>query len=68
MVSSYDIMKQNIYSVLLLEAVYMCMSLRIEPREMAEVLVKIRKTALAQEMSLKLERASSCLVTYIHLI
>lgn len=35
----------------------MCMSLRIEPREMAEVLVKIRKMSLAQEMSLKLGKS-----------
>lgn len=35
----------------------MCMSLRIEPREMAEVLVKIRKMTLAQEMSLKLGKS-----------
>jgi putative SOS response-associated peptidase YedK len=33
------------------------MSLRIEPREMVEVLVKIRKMALAQEMSLKLGKS-----------
>ena len=32
----------------------MCMSLRIEPREMAEILIKIRKMPLAQEMSIKL--------------
>ena len=35
----------------------MCMSLRIEPREMAEVLVKIRKMSLAQEMSIKLGKS-----------
>lgn len=35
----------------------MCMSLRIEPREMAEVLIKIRKMPLAQEMSLKLGKS-----------
>lgn len=35
----------------------MCMSLRIEPKEMAEVLIKIRKMALAQEMSVKLGKS-----------
>ena len=35
----------------------MCMSLRIEPKEMAEVLVKIRKMSLAQEMSKKLGKS-----------
>lgn len=35
----------------------MCMSLRIEPREMAKVLVKIRKMSLAQEMSKKLGKS-----------
>ena len=35
----------------------MCMSLRIEPREMAEVLIKIRKMSLAQEMSNKLGKS-----------
>ena len=35
----------------------MCMSLRIEPREMTEVLVKIRKMSLAQEMSKKLGKS-----------
>ncbi len=35
----------------------MCMSLRIEPREMAEVLQKVRKMALAQEMSIKLGKS-----------
>ena len=35
----------------------MCMSLRIEPREMDEVLIKIRKMALAQKMSLKLGKS-----------
>ena len=35
----------------------MCMSLRIEPREMAKVLVKIRKMSLAQEMSVKLGKS-----------
>ncbi len=35
----------------------MCMSLRIEPREMAEVLIKIRKMSLAQEMSVKLGKS-----------
>ena len=35
----------------------MCMSLRIEPRKMAEVLIKIRKMSLAQEMSLKLGKS-----------
>jgi len=33
------------------------MSLRIEPREMAEVLIKVRKMALAQEMSIKLGKS-----------
>ncbi|WP_295069087.1 SOS response-associated peptidase [Ruminococcus sp.] len=33
------------------------MSLRIEPKEMAEVLIKIRKMSLAQEMSLKLGKS-----------
>lgn len=28
----------------------MCMSLRIEPKEMAEVLIKVRKMALAQDI------------------
>ena len=35
----------------------MCISLRIEPREMAEVLQKVRKMALAQEMSIKLGKS-----------
>ena len=35
----------------------MCMSLRIEPKEMAEVLVKIRKMSFAQEMSIKLGKS-----------
>lgn len=35
----------------------MCMSLRIEPREMAEVLIKIRKMSFAQEMSVKLVKS-----------
>ena len=35
----------------------MCMSLRIEPREMAEVLIKVRKMALAQDMSIKLGKS-----------
>ena len=35
----------------------MCMSLRIEPREMAEVLIKIRKMSLAQDMSIKLGKS-----------
>lgn len=35
----------------------MCMSLRIEPREMAEVLIKLRKMSLAQEMSIKLGKS-----------
>ena len=35
----------------------MCMSLRIEPREMAEVLIKIRKMSFAQEMSIKLGKS-----------
>ena len=35
----------------------MCMSLRIEPREMAEVLIKIRKMALVQDMSIKLGKS-----------
>ncbi len=35
----------------------MCMSLRIEPKEMAEVLIKIRKMSLAQEMSNKLGKS-----------
>ncbi|MDD7516462.1 SOS response-associated peptidase family protein [Ruminococcus flavefaciens] len=35
----------------------MCMSLRIEPSEMAKVLVKIRKMSLAQEMSKKLGKS-----------
>jgi putative SOS response-associated peptidase YedK len=33
------------------------MSLRIEPKEMAEVLIKVRKLALAQEMSVKLGKS-----------
>ncbi|WP_295096115.1 hypothetical protein [Ruminococcus sp.] len=33
------------------------MSLRIEPKEMAEVLIKVRKMALAQEMSIKLGKS-----------
>lgn len=37
----------------------MCMSLRIEPREMAEVLIKVRKMSLAQEMSTKLGKSLS---------
>lgn len=35
----------------------MCMSLRIEPKEMAEVLIKVRKMSLAQEMSVKLGKS-----------
>ncbi len=35
----------------------MCMSLRIEPSEMAEVLIKVRKMDLAQEMSIKLGKS-----------
>ena len=35
----------------------MCMSLRIEPREMAEVLIKVRKMKLAQDMSIKLGKS-----------
>ena len=35
----------------------MCMSLRIEPKEMAEVPIKVRKMALAQEMSIKLGKS-----------
>lgn len=35
----------------------MCMSLRIEPKEMAEVLIKVRKMAFAQEMSVKLGKS-----------
>ena len=35
----------------------MCMSLIIEPKEMAEVLIKVRKMALAQEMSIKLGKS-----------
>ncbi len=35
----------------------MCMSLRIEPKEMAEVLIKIRKMSFAQEMSIKLGKS-----------
>lgn len=35
----------------------MCMSLRIEPREMAEVLIKVRKMTLAQDMSIKLGKS-----------
>ena len=35
----------------------MCMSLRIEPKEMAEVLIKIRKMPLAQDMSIKLGKS-----------
>ena len=37
----------------------MCMSLRIEPREMAEVLIKVRKMSFAQEMSIKLGKSLS---------
>lgn len=37
----------------------MCMSLRIEPKEMAEVLIKVRKMAFAQEMSIKLGKSLS---------
>ena len=33
------------------------MSLRIEPKEMAEVLIKVRKMSLAQEMSVKLGKS-----------
>ena len=39
------------------EVNYMCMSLRIEPKEMAEVLIKIRKMSFAQEMSIKLGKS-----------
>ena len=35
----------------------MCMSLRIEPREMTEVLIKVRKMSFAQEMSIKLGKS-----------
>ena len=35
----------------------MCMSLRIEPKEMAEVLIKVRKMALAQDMSVMLGKS-----------
>ncbi|WP_278244700.1 SOS response-associated peptidase family protein [Ruminococcus flavefaciens] len=35
------------------------MSLRIEPKEMAEVLIKVRKMSLAQEMSIKLGKSLS---------
>ena len=42
---------------LCLEVSCMCMSLRIEPREMAEVLIKIRKMSFAQEMSIKLGKS-----------
>lgn len=35
----------------------MCMSLRIEPKEMADVLIKIRKMFFAQEMSIKLGKS-----------
>lgn len=35
----------------------MCMSLRIEPKEMTEVLIKIRKMSLAQQMSIKLGKS-----------
>ena len=35
----------------------MCMSLRIEPREMAEILIKVRKMKLAQDMSIKLGKS-----------
>ena len=35
----------------------MCMSLKIEPREMAEVLKEIRKMSLAQQMSIKLGKS-----------
>ncbi len=37
----------------------MCMSLRIEPKEMAEVLIKVRKMALAQDMSVRLGKSLS---------
>ena len=37
----------------------MCMSLRIEPKEMAEVLIKVRKMALAQDMSDRLGKSLS---------
>ncbi|SEH74086.1 hypothetical protein SAMN02910265_02412 [Ruminococcus flavefaciens] len=37
----------------------MCMSLRIELREMAEVLIKVRKMAFALEMSIKLGKSLS---------
>jgi putative SOS response-associated peptidase YedK len=35
------------------------MSLRIEPKEMAEVLIKVRKMALAQDMSVRLGKSLS---------
>lgn len=35
----------------------MCMSLRIEPREMDEVLIKVRKMKLALDMSIKLGKS-----------
>ncbi len=35
------------------------MSLRIEPKEMAEILIKVRKMAFAQEMSIKLGKSLS---------
>ena len=37
----------------------MCMSLRIEPREMAEVLIKVRKMSFAQDMSVRLGKSLS---------
>ena len=37
----------------------MCMSLRIEPKEMAEVFIKVRKMALAQDMSVRLGKSLS---------
>ena len=53
----YDILISERIFCLCLEVSYMCMSLRIEPKEMAEVLIKIRKMSLAQEMSVKLGKS-----------
>lgn len=39
-VSSYDIIKTEHTFRLCLEVTFMCMSLKIEPKEMAEVLIK----------------------------
>ena len=55
--SSCDILIAEHIFRLYLEVSYMCMSLRIEPKEMAEVLIKVRKMSFAQEMSIKLGKS-----------